>query len=343
MERASENRRPVAGKLLPGVGETLDRRPLRDINNLAGAPPYPSAIAKKPMLQKSGKEQQKPALVSRRPTTRDSAASFTPKEQLDHQAAVTDDAAVVCVDPRKKPIPDDTVDEDLESCGPADVITVTLTLKDETERDDTEEEESVMDIDSVDSGNPLAATEYVEEMYKFYRENEGKSCVQPDYMSNQEDINEKMRAILIDWLIEVHYKFELMDETLFLTVNIIDRFLEKQVVPRKKLQLVGVTAMLLACKYEEVSVPVVEDLVLISDRAYTKGQILEMENLILNTLQFNMSVPTPYIFMRRFLKAANSDKQFTPHNVLSIIATNGQRSASYIADTLETNFLSAPG
>ena len=67
-----------------------------------------------------------------------------------------------------------------------------------------------------------------------------------------------------------------MDETLFLTVNIIDRYLEKQVVPRKKLQLVGVTAMLLACKYEEVSVPVVEDLVLISDRAYTKGQILEM-------------------------------------------------------------------
>lgn len=74
----------------------------------------------------------------------------------------------------------------------------------------------------------------------------------------------------------MHYKFELMDETLFLTVNIIDRFLEKRVVPRKKLQLVGVTAMLLACKYEEVSVPVVEDLVLISDRAYTKGEILEM-------------------------------------------------------------------
>ncbi|KAL5216358.1 hypothetical protein ABZP36_007759 [Zizania latifolia] len=313
MERASENRRPVAGKPLPGVGETLNRRPLRDINNLVGAPapPYPSAIAKKPMLEKSGtgKEEQKPALVSRRPTTRDSAASSTRKEQLDHPATVTDDAAVVCIDPRKKPIPGDTVNEDLESCESVDVITVTLTLKDETECDDTEEEESMMDIDSVDSGNPLAATEYVEEMYKFYRENEEKSCVQPDYMSSQEDINEKMRAILIDWLIEVHYKFELVDETLFLTVNIIDRFLEKQVVPRKKLQLVGVTAMLLACKYEEVSVPVVEDLVLIADRAYTKGQILEMENLILNTLQFNMSVPTPYVFMRRFLKAANSDKK----------------------------------
>jgi hypothetical protein len=139
--------------------------------------------------------------------------------------------------------------------------------------------------------------------------------VQPDYMSSQGDINEKMRAILIDWLIEVHHKFELMDETLFLTVNIVDRFLEKQVVPRKKLQLVGVTAMLLACKYEEVAVPVVEDLVLISDRAYTKGQILEMEKLILNTLQFNMSVPTPYVFMRRFLKAAQSDKQVIYPNI----------------------------
>lgn len=84
-------------------------------------------------------------------------------------------------------------------------------------------------------------------------------------------------------LFQVHHKLDLMDETLFLTVNIIDRFLEKQVVPRKKLQLVGVTAMLLACKYEEVSVPVVEDLVLISDRAYTNGQILEMV-IPLNTI-----------------------------------------------------------
>lgn len=67
-----------------------------------------------------------------------------------------------------------------------------------------------------------------------------------------------------------------MDETLFLTINIIDRFLERQTVLRKKLQLVGVTAMLLACKYEEVSVPVVEDLILISDRAYTRNEVLAM-------------------------------------------------------------------
>lgn len=75
---------------------------------------------------------------------------------------------------------------------------------------------------------------------------------------------------------QVHHKFELMEETLFLTVNLIDRFLERQIVVRKKLQLVGVTAMLLACKYEEVSVPMIEDFVLITDKAYTKNDVLEM-------------------------------------------------------------------
>ncbi|PPD94267.1 hypothetical protein GOBAR_DD08690 [Gossypium barbadense] len=134
-------------------------------------------------------------------------------------------------------------------------------------------------------------------------------CVPPNYMAQQHDINEKMRAILIDWLIEVHYKFELMEETLYLTVNVIDRFLTVHQVVRKKLQLVGITAMLLACKYEEVSVPVVEDLILISDKAYSRKEVLDMEKLMINTLQFNLSSPTPYVFMRRFLKAAQSNKK----------------------------------
>ncbi|XP_017978300.1 PREDICTED: cyclin-B2-3 [Theobroma cacao] len=137
----------------------------------------------------------------------------------------------------------------------------------------------------------------------------GTSCVAPNYMALQCDIKERMRGILIDWLIEVHYKFELMEETLYLTVNLIDRFLAIQQVVRKKLQLVGVTAMLLACKYEEVSVPVVEDLILISDKAYSRKEVLDMEKLMINTLQFNLSFPTPYVFMRRFLKDAQSNKR----------------------------------
>jgi len=75
---------------------------------------------------------------------------------------------------------------------------------------------------------------------------------------------------------QVHYKFELRDETLFLTVNLIDRFLARHTMVRKKLQLVGLIAMLLACKYEEVSVPVVDDLIFISDKAYSRQDLLEM-------------------------------------------------------------------
>lgn len=77
-----------------------------------------------------------------------------------------------------------------------------------------------------------------------------------------------------------------MDETLYLTVNLIDRFLAVQPVLRKKLQLVGVTAMLLASKYEEVSVPVVEDLILISDKAYSRKDVLDMVHHILLGLCF---------------------------------------------------------
>uniref|UniRef100_A0A1J3IB36 Cyclin-B2-2 n=1 Tax=Noccaea caerulescens TaxID=107243 RepID=A0A1J3IB36_NOCCA len=172
-----------------------------------------------------------------------------------------------------------------------------------------EEEEPILDIDEHDANNSLAVVEYVQDLYEFYRKNERFSCVPLDYMAQQFDITDKMRAILIDWLIEVHDKFELMNETLFLTVNLIDRFLSKQAVVRKKLQLVGLVALLLACKYEEVSVPIVEDLVVISDKAYTRHDVLEMEKIMLNTLQFNMSLPTQYPFLKRFLKAAQSDKK----------------------------------
>lgn len=91
---------------------------------------------------------------------------------------------------------------------------------------------------------------------------------------------------------QVHDKFELMEETLFLTVNIVDRYLAQQIVPRKKLQLVGLVAMLLACKYEEVSVPVVADLIIISDKAYTRKEFIEMVHFISTSpYPFFLSLP----------------------------------------------------
>ncbi|KAF3672358.1 G2/mitotic-specific cyclin-2 [Capsicum annuum] len=81
---------------------------------------------------------------------------------------------------------------------------------------------SVVDIDSSDKKNELTVVEYIDDIYAYYKKDEIAGCVLLNYMEQQFDINERMRGILIDRLIEVHYKFELMEETLYLTMNVID-------------------------------------------------------------------------------------------------------------------------
>ena len=83
-----------------------------------------------------------------------------------------------------------------------------------------------------------------------------------------------MRQILIGWLVEVHLKFKLLPETLFLTVNIIDRYTLYKQVKRTDYQLIGVTAMLIASKYEEIYAPEIGDFVYMTDKAYSKAQML---------------------------------------------------------------------
>ncbi|XP_007015340.2 PREDICTED: G2/mitotic-specific cyclin S13-7 [Theobroma cacao] len=163
--------------------------------------------------------------------------------------------------------------------------------------------DSIEDIDGADVGNELAVAEYVDDIYKFYKLTEN-DCQVHDYMDLQPDINAKMRSILVDWLIEVHRKFDLMPETLYLTMNIVDRILSMKVVQRKELQLVGISAMLIACKYEEIWAPEVNDFVFISDNAYAREQVLAMEKAILDKLEWYLTVPTPYVFLVRYIKAS---------------------------------------
>jgi hypothetical protein len=118
-----------------------------------------------------------------------------------------------------------------------------------------------------------------------------------------------MRAILVDWLVDVHMKFKLLPETLFLTVNLIDRFLEKVQITRQKLQLVGVAAMLIASKYEEIYPPEVKDFVYVTDRAYSKEEILEMEGKILSNLQFQLTITSSLRFLERYSKLVHMDQK----------------------------------
>jgi len=164
--------------------------------------------------------------------------------------------------------------------------------------------EPVDKVDLADVGNAQSVIPYLNDIHRHYREAEGINLASANYMSKQTDINEKMRAILIDWLVEVHLKFKLMLETLYLTINLIDRFLEKESIARNKLQLVGVTAMFIASKYEEIYAPECRDFVYISDKAYTREQILAMEGLMLSKLNFQLTTPNALVFLKRFTKVA---------------------------------------
>nr|XP_019968903.1 PREDICTED: G2/mitotic-specific cyclin-B2-like [Paralichthys olivaceus] len=186
---------------------------------------------------------------------------------------------------------------------PADV-----SMKEEQElcRAFSEQLLSVQDVDEQDADQPQLCSEYVKDIYKYLHVLEVEQAVRANYMQGYE-ITERMRALLIDWLVQVHSRFQLLQETLYLTVAILDRFLQVQPVSRRKLQLVGVTSMLVACKYEEMYAPEVGDFAYITDNAFTKSQILEMEQLVLRRLNFELGRPLPLHFLRRASKVAKAD------------------------------------
>lgn len=169
------------------------------------------------------------------------------------------------------------------------------------------EAEGILDLDTEDLDDPLMAAEYVVDIFDYLKDLEHETLPSPDYIDHQPELEWKMRGILIDWLIEVHASFRLLPETLFLTVNIIDRFLSAEIVSLDRLQLVGVTAMFIASKYEEVLSPHVANFSQVADETFSDKEILDAERHVLATLNYNMSYPNPMNFLRRISKADNYD------------------------------------
>jgi len=165
----------------------------------------------------------------------------------------------------------------------------------------------VPDIDS-DLRNPQLCSEYAFDIFRYLRRLEERGSVRSNHLAGC-PTNDKMRAVLVDWLVEVQTQFKLLQETLFSTINILDRYLavEGSSVDRGCLQLVGVTAMFLAAKIEEVYAPAITDFVYISDNAFTEEQIKKTELKILRALDFQMFQPISLHFLRRFSKAGDVD------------------------------------
>ncbi|XP_060115898.1 G2/mitotic-specific cyclin-B2 [Heteronotia binoei] len=164
---------------------------------------------------------------------------------------------------------------------------------------------SDIEDDADDEEDPQLCSDYVKDIYRYLRKLEQQQCVCPFYLDGTE-LSGRMRAILVDWLVQVHARFHLLPETLYMCVGIMDRYLQAQAVSRKELQLVGVAAMFLASKYEEIYVPRILDFVYITDRAYTSAQIRVMERKILKELGFVLGRPLPLHFLRRAVKVCEA-------------------------------------
>ena len=151
--------------------------------------------------------------------------------------------------------------------------------------------------DEVTQSDLQYAKEYQEEIFSYLTSLEKKIIINPNYIKEQKDITEKMREILVDWIINVHLKFKLLEETLFLSIILIDRYLQNVQISRKNLQLVGVASLLISCKYEEIYLPTIKSFIYITDNAYEKEELLDMERNILSNLEYDISYPSLLRYM----------------------------------------------
>lgn len=172
----------------------------------------------------------------------------------------------------------------------------------------THDEDQIPDLDSEDLEDPLMVAEYAVEIFDYLRDLELTTMPNPDYMMHQEQIDWADRDVLNDWLIQVHQRFQLLPETLYLAINILDRYLTCKYVEIERLQLIGITAMFIASKYEEVLSPHVSNFSYMA-KDYQDEEILNAERIILKALEYDLSYPNPMNFLRRISKADSYDIQ----------------------------------
>ena len=157
------------------------------------------------------------------------------------------------------------------------------------------------------SSNSGPVTDYSWEITTNMLRTEAEHLPSPTYLSSHPDVTDRTRAVLIDFLVSLHSRLKLTSETLFLTVSLLDRVLAAQAVPKPKVQLLGVTALMVASKYEEVKIPPAQDFVDATDGAYLKADLLEMERSALTALGFHVTTPTAFTFYTRAVSLVVED------------------------------------
>ncbi|KAI5640639.1 G2/mitotic-specific cyclin-B3 [Phthorimaea operculella] len=188
--------------------------------------------------------------------------------------------------------------------------TINKSLDDETETPH-EAPQGVVDFDKENWSDPLQVSHYAMDIFNYLKGRERLFKID-DYLVRMKGITAWMRALLVDWMVEVQESFELNHETLYLAVKLVDLFLtrssqkqpEEQQLTKEELQLLGAAALFISSKFDERIPPLVDDFLYICDGAYTLSQLLKMEMNILHVIDFDLGIPLSYRFLRRYARCA---------------------------------------
>lgn len=233
--------------------------------------------------------------------------------------------AVLPTFPTRKPT---TVSQNLETNLEHQMATTTITqlrASDVTGWDD---------IDKDDFQDEFSSHDYVEYIFNYYREREERFKVD-DYIKRQPCINKQMRLLLVDWMVEVQQQLEFNHEVLYLSVKLLDLYLNSRKIEKEKLQLLGGAAMFIACKFEERMPPIIDDFIYVSDNAYDRDQLIKMEIEILKTVKFDIGCPLSYTFLRRYSKCVKADMKFLTLARYILELSLQDYSFSYLSDSLK--------
>ncbi|KAL1491691.1 hypothetical protein ABEB36_012252 [Hypothenemus hampei] len=163
--------------------------------------------------------------------------------------------------------------------------------------------EGVVDFDKENWDDVYQVSHYAMDIFNYYKDMEGKYII-GDYMERQICLTKWMRSLLVDWMVEIQESFELNHETLYLGVKLVDLYLDRVVVSKDTLQLVGAAAMFVASKFDERIPPMIDDFLYICDGAYTRREMIRMEVSLVKVVDYNLGIPISYRFLRRYARCA---------------------------------------
>ncbi|KAL9884383.1 G2/mitotic-specific cyclin-B3-like isoform 1-T2 [Glossina fuscipes fuscipes] len=155
------------------------------------------------------------------------------------------------------------------------------------------------DFDRTNWNDPLHVSQYAMDIFKYLKERETAFPID-DYMKRQVNLSKNMRAILVDWMVGAQETMAFNDGSLHLAVKIVDLFLCKVVINKDKLQLLGATALFIACKFDNRTIPLIGELVYVCGDNYKYDDFIRMEISILRAIDFDLGIPLAYEFLRRY-------------------------------------------